>query len=320
MDKIESLKKLLNHLKNFALASIVIEVACTALIGLGASKVTDLFSAWTLLMVFSSIILIIILAYKYYYLKDFPSTLVDSIKRDFESQSLESDFSRISLVNDSIAKSLISLNSQTCQLEEQASGLDDIHDEPVENKLCDQGLKNGLTNLIQSFLKNLHNIAESGQSKFTVGIYLDWYNEMPQGDSKSLSEIYTNGTFILKDDLNLDSEIPSDIFDAQGLTGLSLEIQGWIKACFNNCKPQFQNQLREKSDFSIYANTIPVVCSEEHSSGVLFIIGDQIEKLPNDFDEVTRIHNRIISNWINKYNDCIRQRIQNDGINKIIEE
>ncbi|RUA28483.1 MAG: hypothetical protein DSY77_15975 [Bacteroidetes bacterium] len=316
MDKIEALKKLLNHLKNYALVTIAIEVICTGLIGLGASKVTDFFSAWSLLMIFSSIILIVILSYKYYYLKDFPSTLIDSIKNDFQSQSLESDFSRISLINDSIAKSLISLNAQTCQLEDQASGLEHLHDEPVENKLCDQGLQNGLINLIQSFLKNLHNIVESGQSKFTVGIYLDWYNEIPKEGSGSLGEYYKSGTFILKDDLNLGSEISSEIFNAEGLTGVSLEIQSWIKACFNNGKAQFHNKLRERNDLSIYANNIPVVCSEDDSSGVLFIVGDKMEDIPNDFNEVTRIHNRIISNWINKYNDCIRQRILNDGLIK----
>ena len=316
MDKIESLKKLLKHLKNFALVSIIIQGTCTALIGLGSSKVTDFYSAWTLLIVFSIIILSIILAYKYSYLKDFPETLIDSIKRDFESQSLQSDFSRIYLVNDSIAKSLISLNSQTCQLAEQALGIVNIDDEPVENKLCGQGIKNGLTNLIQSFLKNLHNITESSQSKFTVGIYLNGYYKMPIEDSESLQDIYTSGTFILKDDLNLANEIPPGIFEAQGLKGLSLEVQRWIVACFNNGKSQFQKQLIEKTDFSIYANTIPVVCSEDHSSGVLFVIGDKIENLPNGFNEVTRIHNRIISNWINKYNECIQQRLRNDRLKK----
>lgn len=311
MKKIEILKNLLDKLRHYALALIAIEVTCTALIGLGASQVDKFLSPWTLLMIFSSFILIVILSYRYTYLKDFPSTLVELIKSDFSVQTLEKDYSRISLINDSIAKTLISLNSQTCQLQEQADGIETSNDEPIENKLCDKGIQQGLSVLIDSFLKNLHNIAESSQSKFTVGVYINWFLEIPSYSSLDYMDMHRSGTFILKDDLNIANNISEDIFEKKGAKEIELEIQSWITACYNNGHSQFHVGLRENDSLSIYANTIPVVCNEEAPVGVLFIIGNNLNVIPNDFDEVTRIHNRIISNWINKYNDCVSQKIQN---------
>jgi hypothetical protein len=308
MNKLDTLSKLLSKLKNYSVALIGIEVSCTALIGLGASQVNDFFSAWTLLIIICSVILIVISSFQYNYLKDFPTTLVESIKSDFSSQEMVKDYSRISIINDSIAKTLITLNSQTCQLQEQADGPAQLSEGIIENILCEKGIQKGISNLIDSFLKNLHNITESSQSKFTVGIYLDRFLQIPSDDTTDLMDYYTSGTFLLKDDLCLKNSISSNIFDKQGASGIDLEIQNCIKSCFNNTHSQFYPELRENKNLSAYANMIPVVCDEEQASGVLFIIANKLDKIPNDFDEVTKIYNRIIANWFHKYNDCIQTR------------
>lgn len=314
MNKLDTLNKLLSKLKNYSIALIGIEVSCTALIGLGASQVNEFFSAWTLSIIICSVIQIVISSFQYNYLKDFPTTLVESIKSDFTSQEMVKDYSRISIINDSIAKTLISLNSQTCQLQEQADGPEQVSGEIVENILCEKGIQQGISNLIDSFLKNLHNITESSQSKFTVGIYLDWFLQIPSDGSTDLIDYYTRGTFLLKDDLYLKNSISQNIFDKKDAIGIELEIQNCIRSCLNNTHSQFYPELRENINLSAYANMIPVVCDEEQASGVLFIIANKLGKIPNDFDEVTKIYNRIIANWVHKYNDCIQTKKNSNAL------
>lgn len=41
----------------------------------------------------------------------------------------------------------------------------------------------------------------------------------------------------------------------------------------------------------------------------MFIIGDKMVQIPNDLDDITKIHNRIVANWINKYNECVFQKV-----------
>ena len=307
MEKLITLDKILKKLRHYTIAVITIEVICTGLIGLAASQIDSIFSPWTILILFCSFILIVILSYRYNYLKDFPSTLVESIKSDFSNQNLRNDYSRISLINDSIAKSLMSLNSQTCQLNEQVQNFTNIEDAPIEDKLCSQGIKNGLSEVIESFLKNLHNIIDSNQSKFTVGVYLSTFWETNAKDPKEDPEM-KRGTFLIKDDLNLLEIIPENILDEENASGLSFEIQTSLKSSWNNKKAEFHPKLKNDNNLSVYTNVIPEVCSEDYYTGVLFIIGNNLIEVPNDFDDVTKIYSRIITNWINKYNECIYQK------------
>lgn len=124
-----------------------------------------------------------------------------------------------------------------------------------------------------------------------------------------MHEISSTGVFVIKDDLNLKDYIAKEIFSKENIAGIELEIQSCLKACFNSKVPQFYSPMRENKSLAMYANLIPVVCDESISSGVLFLVGNNLHSLPNDFDDVTRIYNRIIANWLNRYNDCITHRI-----------
>lgn len=301
MNKFDMLEKFIGKLKTYTLFLVIVEVICTLLIGIGASQVKDLYSSWTLLLILCSLIQICISIFHFGYIKDFPTALVDSLKSDLSSQQMNKDFSRISLINDTITKSLIKLNVQTCKLADQV----DIKNSPSENKLCDSGIQQGLKDLNDSFLKNIHNIIDSFQTKFTIGIFINRFSKIPSEDSSEITDCFDSGSFLLRDDLNLDGSIMKDIYNKEGLSGLEFEIQTCIKTCFKNHRSEFFQELRSNNKLSMYTNVIPLVCDEDSSIGVMFIIGDSFKSIPNDFDEVVRIQNRIITNWIERYNECV---------------
>ncbi|MBK8642752.1 MAG: hypothetical protein IPN15_11250 [Saprospiraceae bacterium] len=45
----------------------------------------------------------------------------------------------------------------------------------------------------------------------------------------------------------------------------------------------------------------------------LFIISKRLEKVPDDLPTTLTIFNRVISNWIYRYNECVYNRLEADG-------
>lgn len=321
MKYLNELNLWINQMQKYSIWVIIIEVLCTIFISLGASQVSEFLSPWTLLIFFCAIIFTVVLVSRYSYLKYFPSSIVENIKKDFNAKTLEQDYSRITLINNSVANSLISLNSQTCQLQGEAD--EEIPYSPEETRLCSKGIHLGLESLLSDFLKNLHLIAVAADSKFSVGVYLNYICKDPGTEKTGLKEIFQSGSYLIKDDLQLSEFVKEELFDVNGASGSTLDLQNCLKTSYNNNKSCSSHITFNNKQFFIYCNVIPLVCSEDDPSGVMFLISDKMTQIPNDLDDVTKIHNRIVSNWVNKYNDCVNQKIQNRNqskINKLIED
>lgn len=72
------------------------------------------------------------------------------------------------------------------------------------------------------------------------------------------------------------------------------------------CKYNFAS---EGGDFTIICSEIPEVCSED-PIGVMFVIVKADCACPSDLPYIFKIFNRLTSNYIYKYNECIISDVQ----------
>jgi hypothetical protein len=83
-----------------------------------------------------------------------------------------------------------------------------------------------------------------------------------------------------------------------------------------------QNAVRESSKFNKYlckqinihndiftliCSPIPNVCEDCPADGIIFTVYKGVEICSQDSAEVLLIFGRILSNWVSKYNDCVRR-------------
>ena len=71
------------------------------------------------------------------------------------------------------------------------------------------------------------------------------------------------------------------------------------------------------SDLKVITAPIPAVCEGE-AVGVLFIICDKCISVPSDTPNILQIFGRLTSNWINNYENCIKNRRRSTTANKSI--
>ena len=139
-----------------------------------------------------------------------------------------------------------------------------------------------------------------------MGLYL--------GDYKTLTLIdgghWDKGVIILDDTLlPVENGINKSLLQTENLQAEELEIQTAIRKSLNNqefVKVDFSNKSQ---DLTIICSPMPFACDEENLLGVLFIISNRLTKIPADLPTTLTIFNRIISNWVYRYNECITSRL-----------
>ena len=62
-------------------------------------------------------------------------------------------------------------------------------------------------------------------------------------------------------------------------------------------------------NYTFITSPIPTVC-EDGSTGVFFMIFEEVSTLPPDFENLTNIFSRLFSNWLCRYNECISSRCE----------
>jgi hypothetical protein len=90
-------------------------------------------------------------------------------------------------------------------------------------------------------------------------------------------------------------------------------IQTAIRQSFNNY--EYVNSIYQinAENFSIICSPMPFACNEDEPNGVFFIIGKQIDNLPIETETNLKIFNRVIANWIYRYNECVINRQLNNS-------
>lgn len=311
--------KLLNKLKDWIkviqaaiLVIIFIEGFLVIIIGVASNKLEVTFNYWTGILIFCSIVYLSLLVIKAAYQIKFPSSIIDELIAKRQLEEKNKLFDRQKAINEYITTAIQGLNKQTCVIADDGNNLN----------LCDQELKERLTDLLQPIVSYTDVILDtSTEKKFSIGIHLEFYQKLPKNydetkiiDDESGPEITTldttdHGILILQDELNLSSLLPKNLTDIKEINGASYEIQTAIKRTLNNSAFDSHDFNYQGKEYTIICSEILEVCSDDYANGVLFIIFKKGIEYPKDVPEILQIFNRVTANYVSKYNDCINQRI-----------
>lgn len=305
MKNLQALKKWIETILKVGPYLIIFEIVIGAIMAVASSQVKEVNSLWFGVLIFSILVFIALNVLKFISDKAFPKLLIENIENEIKKDNLSKSFARKSLINEAIASSLIGLNEQTCKLSYNSEGFY-LDQEEITNRMCDKDIEDGISNLINPLLNNMHLILESYDSKLTIGAYLK--NIATENESRTDLD-YKTGIYTLKNDLKLNQLLDYNLIENQGLREEKLEFQNILKTSLHNNRFHKDFININDTNYMTICSPIPVVCDENDVDGLFFVIGKEIEEIPNDIDEVLKIFNRVIANWISKYNDCVNSRI-----------
>lgn len=291
----------------------LIEVIFIVLLGVASSQVDKLLSPWSLLIFASGIVLFITYYQRNNFLNKFPKSLIDSVEqnlnlKDVEIQRKEAEIERIKvekskgrsgLINDAISKTIVGLNNQTCSL----SAREEIDE--ITNKLCDKDVEEGLTQILTPLIAEIYTIIEDEDSEILIGTYFNDIAQDRAGDNSLPPSIPYYIT--VKDDIGLKNRIPSTIVNDDSITGDLLKLQQIFETCLKNNRFVIQDIILFQESYKIVISPIPYVCDESDANGAtMFILKNS--DFPKDFEKIIKIFNRLLSNWMYKYNSCVYSR------------
>jgi hypothetical protein len=225
--------------------------------------------------------------------KNFPVTILEHLNATEELKDLKEKHSRKTKLYDFIDNSIQSLNSNTC---------------PVvltpDNFLCHQDLELGLKSVLIDLVDRPHYILDVDQTKFTVGTFIkDILDKNSQvGEISSVEK-----TFIFRDDLNIAYVLPESPYQLNSEQEGSFQFQTALLEGLNFNKFLCKSIKLNDQSYTLICSPIPNVCEDCPPDGIVFSLFKGTECCSSDIDSVLLIFGRILSNWIAKYNDCVRR-------------
>lgn len=295
---IEKLDKFAKTINSSVIGLSIFEGILVIVIGVVSSNLTtenaeiNKICLWILLL--SSFFYLVLLLIRTAYIYNFPGSISNELKSERELRDLKNDTDRQNTINEFFVSTIQKLNGQTCALNYQ----DDTH-------LCDKGIQNGIRELIEPIIDNAYFLLDTINSKFTFGIYLDHYL------SRNIDGESEQGILVIDDKLGKEYLLEKGMFMTAYLRGEKLEIQSAITTAFNNSEFVKKDYVGDDNiKYTIVCSPMPYACDELDMQGVLFIISKEVKNIPNDLATKLKIFNRVISNWVYRYNQCIESRYQ----------
>jgi len=289
---IENLDRFSKTINNSAIFMTVIEAVLVILIGVLSGFLSTVDYAIYGLS-FLSLLYILMLIVRTAYLKSFPGSIADELKSERELTTIKYDVERQNTLNELFVLTMQRLNGQTCSLN---TGDD--------TTLCDKGIQEGIYDLIEPLIVNTHYLFNTSQLNFTTGLYLKEFCSM------KIDGNWDTGLITISDKLEKQDILRKDLLTDNTLTGEELEIQTAIRKAFNNNQFIRHDYKVGDSEFTIVCSPFPTACNEYEMLGVFFIISKRVKDLPNDSETKLTIFNRVIANWIFRYNECVQNRIE----------
>ena len=228
--------------------------------------------------------------------KNFPVTILEHLTAREELKILREKYSRKNKLYDFIDNSIQSLNSNTC---------------PVmltpDNFLCHQDLEAGLKNVLLDLVERPHYILNVDQTKFTVGSFVkELLNKnSPVGLTENIDK-----TFVFRDDLNVSDYLPENPYQLDSEQEGSFQFQTATLEVLKFNKFLCKTIVLDNQTFTLICSPIPNVCESCPPDGIIFAIYKGSECCSTDIESVLLIFGRILSNWVAKYNDCVRREKQ----------
>ncbi len=297
---IERLEKIFRVITAAAIGLSVIEALIVLFIGIASNNITtvnpDINKVWTGVLISLVVVYAFIIVIKILYNANYPSSITNELKAQHELTELKQKAERQKTISSFVVATIERLNGATCALNPG----DDTH-------LCDKGVQDGISELIQPVIANTYFLLDTLNTQFTVGLYLADYKTLAQTEN----DHWDKGIIIINDNLQPSANgIDKSLLQEENLQNEELEIQTAIRKSLNNhqfVKADFTSMDRE---LSIICSPMPYACNEDDLLGVLFIICNRLETTPDDLPTTLTIFNRVISNWVYRYNECINSRLE----------
>ncbi|MDL2319662.1 hypothetical protein LJC45_00820 [Alistipes sp. OttesenSCG-928-B03] len=288
------LKLWVNSIRNSIIAINALEVVFAVSTGLAANFLTTTQwkdGGWIVTFIVSLLVYVVLKVINIVNSVKYPGSIVDELKAREELEENKKLFDRQNAVYEYIKGAVIGFNAITCKITDD------------DNDLCNQALKTGLNEVFANVANHSNVIFNAPlESDFTIGCYLDSYYTYPD-------EVSQRGVFIIKDDLDLNSCIPSDIMDIDNAQEATFEIQTSINICFNNASASETDFELSDRNYTIRTYPIYEVCCD-NSIGVLFIVSQSGIEVPQDVADIIDIFNRIATNYLSRYNQCVWDRLE----------
>lgn len=307
------LEKWINVVQKAIIATVIFETILVIIIGVASSQITNQFGLWFGIMIFCSITYLVMVGIRTIYQVKFPGSITEELIAKKELEKNNKTLSRQKTINSYLNQVIKQLNDQTCIIGES------------ENKnLCDEELKDRLIGLLSTVLNNMNIVLNSTEShSTTVGIYFTYYQKFPSDYSKitllddenddlyihPYDEISDSGIIILKDELDLAKFLPKQLIESQTEKNEALELQTTIIKSYNNNSFLTHSFKSGGVDYTVICSEMPEVCSDS-PTGVFFIITQGKYNYHKDLPYTLKIFNRLISNYVYKYNSCITEEIK----------
>jgi len=232
--------------------------------------------------------------------RSFPLTILDNLSAEDDLKKVQSDFRRKVTIDKYIDNSIKALNINTCN----------IYYGERDHHLCDQGLKEGLMSVINDLIYRINHVLDSASSNYTVGVYFEGIAQKTPTYYVGSEVQYSNNFFIFRDDIELSNKLPRDIHQSNQLTGITHSLQSQLSRAYNHNK--FNSKcidIKEIGHTSI-VSPIQAICEADLPSGLLFIVVDDQIEIKKDLENILQIFGRIMSNWMDKYNNCVYDQFQ----------
>lgn len=305
-DILKRLEKIFRVITAAAIGLSIIEALIVLFIGIASSNIessnTDLNRIWTNILISLVVVYAFIIVIKILYNANYPSSITNELKSQKELEELKYTAERQKTISEFVVQTIENLNGQTCALNPS----DDTH-------LCDTGVQEGVKGLIEPVVANTYFLLNTLNTQFTVGLYLDIYSSL----APTINGHSDEGVIIINDTLfPSDNGIDKELLQQTDLTNERLEIQTAIRKSLNNHQFVKANFSNHKDKLTIICSPMPFACNEDDLLGVFFIISKHLEKTPEDLPTTLTIFNRVISNWVYRYNECINNRLERLEENK----
>jgi len=224
----------------------------------------------------------------------FPIKLLDNLKAVEELDRTTKDLIRKNNIDDYLDNSITALNLNTCDIEYN-----------TDPKICSQGLKNGLKSVLNDYVERPNYILNTDNLKFSVGLYLR--NIMVEKKEYEPDFIFKpNSRFIkLRDDIGINEHLNFKLNEPINSKDISFALHTVFSDTYQHNKMKTKCIDIDEIGNTIIASPIQAVCESSEPIGIMYvIINDQIE-IEGDLENINQIFGRIVSNWIDKYNECI---------------
>ena len=298
-DLYSKLENWIKTIKNAFVGLKITELALVVLIGVASNKTVQLWDPWFIILIISAIFWIIIGLFQLQYERNYPASIVEELKAKQQVGAFQKSFGRQRALNEFINSSIRALNDQTC-----STGL------PDSAYLCDEDLQIRLTDIYKPIIQNPNTVLNAYDlSEFTIGLYLNQYYS--EGLFDKNGPIADSGIIFLRDDNGLENNsLFKDLLINTNYTHASLELKSEIEKSLVNVEFRHKRLTIGSDKYTMICSDMPLFCSDEEASGVLFIILKGKYKPTEDLPYILRIFNRLGANYVYKYNECVLGKIE----------